>query len=152
LQAEVTERKGAEAEAEARAKELATSEEKYRRLLGDINDGYLVVQDEKVIMANERAAEIYGVPLDEYIGSPLGASFPADVQEQIRERFRRRIAGEAEPERYELTTATGIAVEVNAKLIDYEGRPAVAAVVRDITHRKRTEEALRERTRATSYI
>ena len=123
---------------------LRESGEKYRRLLGDINDGYLVVQDEKVIMANERAAEIYGVPLDEFIGSPLGSSFPADVQQQLRERFRRRIAGEAEPERYELTTATGIAVEVNGKLIDYEGRPAVAAVVRDITERQRAEETLRQ--------
>jgi len=68
LQAEIIERQMVE-------EALQESEKKYRRLLGDINDGYLVIQDEKVIMANERAAEIYGVPLDEFISSPLGSSF-----------------------------------------------------------------------------
>lgn len=133
LRCEIKERKRAE-------EALRESEGEYRRLLGDINDAYLVIQDEKVVFANERAVEIYGVPLDQFIGSPLGSSFPADLQQQLRERFRRRIAGEAEPERYELTTAIGKTVEVNAKLINYEGRPAVATVVRDITQRKQAEE------------
>ena len=66
----------------------------------------------------------------------------------VVENYRRRIANEAAPLRYafRVLTAQGIVkwVEINATLIEWQGRPATLNLLTDITERKRAEESLAE--------
>ena len=135
---------------------LREGEEKYRRLLRDINDGYFVIQDEKIIIANQRAADVLGLTIDQIVGTRLGDLTVGGSRDQgpasespalpsTLDRYRKRIKGELpQTERYEISQGTGRTYEYSVKLIDYEGHPAVATVIRDITERKRMEETLRE--------
>ncbi len=40
--------------------ELQESEEKFKQLVEDMNDGYFVVQDTRIVFANARSAEMFG--------------------------------------------------------------------------------------------
>jgi len=65
----------------------------------------------------------------------------------VVERYNQRLQGLEVPSRYdvEIISKSGqrTSVEINASLITYDGKPATMAIIRDITERKRAEEALR---------
>jgi len=129
--------------------ELQASEAKYRRLLDDINDGCIVVNLEgKIVFANAKMAKILGYKLEELIGETARKFTPSEFIPHIGEirqslEQRRRVR-----EHFEVTLlnmdGNRVSVEVSAKFIEYEGEPAVTAVVRDVTKRKEAEEALQE--------
>ncbi|TET38615.1 MAG: PAS domain S-box protein, partial [Dehalococcoidia bacterium] len=128
------------------------AEEKYRHLLEDIediNDGYLLIQEGEAVFANRRCAEIFGYQLEEIVGQPYGRFVVREVVKIAMEaQGRVRASGQVLPERYETMVLNKggieVPVEVSIKRIEYEGRPAFSAIVRDITERKRAEEALRQ--------
>jgi len=68
---------------------------------------------------------------------------------KVTEYHRRRMAGEKAPARYESAlrnkNGTKIHVEFNAGTVEYQGKPAVLGMVRDITERQQREQALREK-------
>ena len=61
----------------------------------------------------------------------------------LTERVKKRLKGEAVPRRYEIDIlskdGSTIPVEINASLIEYAGRPADMAIIRDITERRQAE-------------
>lgn len=133
---------------EAKARELKESEEKYKQLLEDVNDGYLVIQDRKIVFVNRRCAELFGYKLEEILERPLEGFVPPDLRQPLVERYERRMRGEVVPERYEWEIAkkdgTIAPVQFNTKSIYYQGKPAVCALITDITERKKVEKELRE--------
>ena len=54
--------------------ERKQAEEKYRQLLEDINDGYGVIQEGKIVFANRRLGEIFGCEPGQIQGSLLTSS------------------------------------------------------------------------------
>lgn len=127
------------------SKGLKEAEEKYRRLVEDINDGYAVIQEDgRVVFANKRCAEIFGYELEEIVGQPFEKFLAPELVNEALEMLERIIDTEAAPERYETAVVNkeGIPVPVEAslRLIWHEGRLAVSAITRDITERKRAEE------------
>ena len=121
--------------------ELQASEAKYRQLLDDINDGCIVVNLEgKIVFANAKMAKILGYKLEELIGETARKFTPSEfiphigeIQQSLEQRRRVR-------ERFEVTLfnmdGNRVSVEASAKFIEYQGEPAVIAVVRDVTKRK----------------
>ena len=81
------------------------------------------------------------------VAEDTGRSFIDFVSPEHRglvvERYKRRLAGEDVPGRYEIEVVakngTKIPVEINASVIEYQGEPADMAIVRDITERKESE-------------
>ena len=125
---------------------LQESEEKFKRLVEDMNDGYFVVQDSKVVFANVRSAEMLGHPEAEMNNKPVEVLLTPEVIKGLSEMQVRGSRGEATPQQYEmkLMMKDGMTrtVELGARLIDYGSKPAVSVVMRDITERRKAEEAL----------
>ena len=138
------------------SRKLEESEEKYRHLIEDISDGYAVLQGGKIAIANRRCAEISGYPLEEFIGQPPTKFVPPKVLEQALELFRSSICGEQAPQRYETVLShqdgTKVPVEVILRDIIYEGSPAVSAIFRDISERKRVEGEILRRSRQLEAV
>jgi PAS domain S-box-containing protein len=127
---------------------LRESEEKYRILVEQANDGILIVQDGMIKFANSRLAEAHGRTVEELVNTNFLDYVRPDEMPRVAKRYHRRLAGEDVEQVYETVIlhkeGYDIPVEVNAGTITYQGSPAVFAFVRDHTERKRTEEKLRK--------
>jgi PAS domain S-box-containing protein len=136
-------------------KALCDSEEKFKRLVEDMNDGYFVVQDFKIVFANSRSAEMLGYAAAEVIGKPVSDFLRHDLAKELSKWHTMRLRGEDVPQQYEMALlkkdGTKCTVEFSARLIDYAGKPAVSVVMRDVTERKRMEEALERQAKELSH-
>jgi len=138
---DITERKKAE-------EKLRESEEKYRNVVERANDGIIIIQDSIIQYANLRVAEIWGGSVEEIIGTRFMEYIDPGESPKLVERYRQRMVGESVPSIYETVqrrkNGEMAYVEVNAGVIKYLGKPADLLIIRNITERKRAEEALRE--------
>lgn len=129
-------------------RDLQLSEEKYATLVEKGNDGIVVVQDEKLTFVNSRAADILARPISDLIGASLAGVIAPDYLELALTKNRARLQGKPVGGSYEIDLITGnggrMTVEISATIIDFQGRPATMAFVRDITERKKNGEALVE--------
>ena len=139
---DITERKQAE-------EALKESEEKYRNLIERANDGICIIQDGVITFTNPRLAELWGGTNEEIIGTPFTNYVHPDELSKLADYYNRRLKGERVPTLYEtaLMKKSGdkIYVELSAGIITYQGKPADLIIVRDITYRRQSEEALKKR-------
>ncbi|MGB5477582.1 MAG: PAS domain S-box protein, partial [Thermoanaerobaculia bacterium] len=135
---DVTDRKRIEAA-------LCQSERDYRGLFENASDCILIFEpeDERVLEANNRACEVYGFGHSEFLGKSLKS-----LSENV-ERGRRQV---------DLTLSTDsvhqfetvhfrrdgspLNLEITASVVDYQGIRAIYSIGRDVTERKRAEQAL----------
>ena len=130
---------------------LLQQEEKYRSLFKKASDGIMLLRDGHIIDCNPKVLEIYGCSLEELIGKTpvdLSPEFQADGSvsaEVADEMARRTIEGSKESFewRHIRKDGTEFDVEISVSTIDFEGERLLQAIVRDITERKRTEEAIK---------
>ena len=133
---------------------LAESEKKYRSLVENSLQGIAIIKGPKprFVFANSTLGKIFGVSPEEILTlSPeeiLQGIFREDRDSFFR-RFRERLKGKDVASNYifrgyRKDSNSVIWLEVNAKIIDYEGEPAVQAIFQDITDKKTTEAALEE--------
>jgi len=127
-------------------------EEAYRTVVEHSLQGLVMVQDFRFVVANQAFAEISGYTIEELLSlSPeeVKAVVHPEDQALVWGRFRDRVAGKPMPPRYEYRgirkDGTVRWLEMFANAIEYHGRPAVQAVILDITERKRAEEEIRRR-------
>ena len=129
--------------------ELRDSEKKYRTFLDMSKDAVFVLDQDRYLYVNQSAAELLGFSdPQELIGEdPFEFVAPED-REMVREMTAGRHRGDERPSRYEFKLVrkdgTIVTVEIQASLIEYDGKPASLAINRDITERKRMEEELRD--------
>ena len=148
---DVTERKRAEAA-------LRESEERYRRLITGSFDAVVIHQNGSIVFANDAAARLVKARSPaEMIGRPTLDFVDPRCMGLVAERIRTMSASPdtAVPlieERFRCTDGTSVDVEVIATSIMHEGNPAIQVVGRDITARRRTEEALRVANRQLSLL
>ncbi|MEE8470562.1 MAG: response regulator, partial [Dehalococcoidia bacterium] len=121
-------------------KDLRDREERFRRLVQDMHDGYFVVQDGRVAFANARSAEMFGYALEDVTWKTVQNLLPPEIAAELSKIHEGRRRGDDVPDQYEATLVgkdgTARPVEFGVRMIDYAGRPAVSVVVRDITDRK----------------
>ena len=130
---DLTERKKLEAELEKHRdhlekmveetyKDLSDSEEKYRHLVERANDGIIIIQEGKIIFANQMIAKMLGYQMDELIDKEFILFLPDEIKEQVYDFYRKRIEGTDIPSIYEISLikkdGSLIPIEINAGIID----------------------------------
>ncbi|MBM4447534.1 MAG: PAS domain S-box protein, partial [Chloroflexi bacterium] len=130
---------------------LCQSEEKYRTLTEQSLMGLVVLQDFRIVFANDAFAEISGYSVEELLSLP-----PAKVQAMVHpedqplvwERFRDRLAGKTVPSQYEYRgirkDGSVCWLEMHANRIEYGGKPAIQGAIIDTTERKQAARELQE--------
>jgi PAS domain S-box-containing protein len=127
--------------------QLRKLEEKYSTLVEQSSDGIIIIQDGLLKFANMKMLKMSGFSLDETTGSPFLNFVSPEYKVLVMERYQRRVSGEEVPNNYEIEIIAKdgrhIPVEINANRIEYEGKLADMAIVRDITERKLSEERIK---------
>jgi PAS domain S-box-containing protein len=128
--------------------EVHETEELYHRLVALSPDCVFINRDTRVVFVNAAAVRLFGASTPEQV---LGRSpfdiFHPDCHATIRERITRLLAGHSVPtieEKIVRLDGAVIDVEVASTMFHDRQGPAIQVIVRDITGRKRTEDALRE--------
>ena len=132
----------------ALADTVRRSTERYRAVIEHVDEGMIVVKDERIAYANERAAQIAGISLDEMREVGFLHRIHPDDHDLVLGRQRRRLAGEDVPSRYELRLLLpggeirwiGISVTV----VPWDGEQAILTFFSDISQRRKLEEKLRD--------
>ncbi|HEX7628645.1 MAG TPA: PAS domain S-box protein, partial [Candidatus Methanoperedens sp.] len=138
---DITERKEAE-------EKLQNSEEKYRTLIENIQDGVFIIQDQKFQFVNEAFARLAGFEVEEIIGKDFREFISPEDMEKVFDNYTRRQAGENVPHEYEFNALhrdrkTRVILNMTVVLINYGGRVATMGTLKDITDSRKAEEKLR---------
>jgi PAS domain S-box-containing protein len=130
------------------ASDSPTTATVFETLVERSNDGIIIIRDGMLQFVNGKMTGMTGYSREEVLGKPFLDFVTPEFKSLVGDRYRRRTkAGEAVPERYEAEmlhkNGTKIPIEINSSLIEHAGKPAVMAIVRDISKRKQMEERLR---------
>ncbi|HZD59059.1 MAG TPA: PAS domain S-box protein, partial [Anaerolineae bacterium] len=106
---------------------------------------FVFTLDGKMIFANEAAYKTRGYETEEeLLNIPLEKLIAPEYRDLIESRTERMRKGGATFESAHLRKdGTAFPVEVRSRVIDLEGNKVIVSVIRDITGRKRIEDALR---------
>lgn len=128
---------------------LQESEEKYRTLIESSIDGIGLAMDGKIVFGSSGLLKMLGYDwLEEVIGKPIESAVVPEMREKIKEMHLKHLRGEITTDRYEFKglrkDGTIIDIEGSFNTISYKGKPAVLAILRDITEHKRMMAKLSE--------
>ncbi|MCX6692297.1 MAG: PAS domain S-box protein, partial [Methanoregula sp.] len=136
---DITDRKKAE-------QALRESEDRYRKLVEISPDGVILHREGKIVYMNPAALDLLGFSQpDDVIGSNVLDLIHPAFRNTISKNIQKDIRGESTPA-VELqmlrADGTSLTVEGRGMRTFIGGKPAVQVAIRDITERKRAEEAL----------
>ena len=126
---------------------LRQSEDRYRSLVEDSFDGIFVQKSSMIIFANSRLYEMLGYSPGELEGMDHWLVYHPDSHDIIRERAKARMRGEEVTSQYEVMLqrkdGSSFPAEISARHVQVDGEPGVQVWLRDISGRRRSEEAQR---------
>ena len=138
---------GRDISARKRAEEaLRSSEEQYRAIFNASADSMVLRDaDFRVVDVNPAYERASGYTRDEVIGRDSVIANPAEMNEPIKALHRRALGGETVTIETRSASKHGVAsdYELRGFPMQYRGQPHVLWIGRDISGRKRAEEALR---------
>ncbi len=127
---------------------LRESEDKYRQIFENANDGILLTVDGIVRFINPKIYEMTGYMPKHIIGKPFSDFMHVDFRDLIMENHMRRMRGEDVPERYDIKFISKkgklLWFEIKSTVITWEGESAVLTFVSDISDRKKTDDELKK--------
>jgi PAS domain S-box-containing protein len=133
LRNEINERRRAETE-------LGQSEEKYRTLIENIQDGVILIQDFKLQFVNEAFLKMVGYEADELAGMDFRQLIAPEDIDMVVDRYRRGQDGQNVHSEYEFRMlhkdgVTRIFVNMSLGFADFRGSIAGMGTVKNITER-----------------
>ena len=119
---------------------IRQSEIKYSTLVENSNDAVLVIQDGLYVFANKSSETITGYKAKDVLGKPLMDFVAPKHKKIVSDMYTRRMKGEQVASRYEFDVVKKdgslLTIEVSSSVVEYGGRPAVMAIIRDMTKAK----------------
>jgi len=126
---------------------LRESEKKYSSVVENSIDGIIVLQKGIIKFLNQASSNLIGYNLEELIDKGFERHLSPEYQKLVMDRYQARLSGKEVPSTYEteIIRKDGISVpvEVSNTTITYEGEEAILSFIRNITERKKMEDALR---------
>lgn len=140
-------------EARALAEEaLRASEERYRALVEHSLVGVYLIQGDRLVFCNRRAAEIFGYGVEELVGKPVWDVIAPEEHALVAENLRKRLTGEVESVRYAITgvrkDGSRFRAEVFGSRVQLPSGPAVLGMILDITAQEEAHTLLENAYRA----
>jgi PAS domain S-box-containing protein len=140
LRQEITGRKRAD-------QSLRTSEQQYRLLAENVADGIGILQEGKLVFVNDALTSMLGYPADQLVEMDFVELVRDDYKESFKKRFE-RLDHRVITQDWQAACVAGdgraVWTESRHRVIEWEGKPAILATMRDITTRKLREIAMEE--------
>lgn len=126
---------------------ILESQENYRTVVDNANDGIVINQDGKRVFVNTAFLQLFGFDHEsQALGKPMTQNIVPEDREMVRERVERRQRGDSVPNIYEyrIQRPDGEVrtIQTSAVATTYQGKPATMAVIRDVTEHRRLQEQL----------
>ena len=125
---------------------VAFDEVPFRGIVEQSLVGIYVVQDERIVYANDRLVQMYGYARDEFVGIPIVRLIAPASLAEVQRNYTLRISGAVPNIRYEAQCLRRdgqlMHLDMEATRVECGGRPALAGVAIDITERVRRQEEL----------
>ncbi|MEN6317661.1 MAG: PAS domain S-box protein [Syntrophaceae bacterium] len=137
---DITEQKRAE-------EALRESEELYRTALESSNDGVVIIQDGRYVYLNQRLMNTFDWKRDDMMGKAMGTTLmPPDDLATILDYYDKYQNGLPIPDHFEVRVSKSdgaiVYTEISPVEVTYKGEKSLLVYLRNITDRKRSEEAL----------
>jgi PAS domain S-box-containing protein len=136
---------------------LQESEVRYRSILDVAPVGIIVHQNFQLVYVNPKALTLLGIENESQLfGKTIGDFIHPDYLEENFQGIQRMIDGEPVnfPVEIQLVRVDGtvLDVELTASVLNYNRKPAIQAIIHDITERKRHLNALKEQNKVLKKI
>ncbi|MBU1741838.1 MAG: PAS domain S-box protein, partial [Proteobacteria bacterium] len=140
--------KNLERKVQVRTAELAESERRYKTLVNEINDGYLIVQGERVVFANQAFVRMHQDLRGEVVGRPFSDFVTPDRRAEVMESLRGALLRPSPGAHLEYTRAgcppEEAPTEMKYRVVDLGQGPVMIGICRDISQRVAMEAKIRE--------
>ena len=131
---------------------LSESEERFRFLSEATFEGIVVHEEGRVIKANNQFFHMFGYEPRELVGKQVVPVIIApESVEVVKEQIRSK-SGKPYEAMGMRKDGTMFPIEIHAKPMTYKGREVRVAAIRDVSERRRAEEALRESARLNQLL
>jgi PAS domain S-box-containing protein len=122
---------------------MQKTEERLRILAGAASEGIVIIENGRIVDLNDQYALMFRGDRAAFIGHEVASFVTPESRALVAERIRLRSEEPYEHRALRLD-GTVIDAEVRGQEVTWEGRRVRVAVLRDITKRKRAENALKE--------
>lgn len=127
---------------------IKENEEKFKSLFEGIADSIFIADtsSKKLLDCNERAEKLTGYFRKEILAMRADQLHPKDLVKKTMEDFKKHAAGKILVVETEVLTKNKkrIPVSINSAIINYNGKPCVLGIFRDITEQKKADFELKE--------
>jgi PAS domain S-box-containing protein len=138
---DITERRNAE-------REIIDSEEKYRVVVENANDGIVIAQEDIIVFANMQCSNMLGYGIEEAIGRSIFEFISQEKRTSVKRSFEKWLKSQNSVSIFETDLIKKdeslLQVEMNSRIINYQNKPSVIILIRDISDRVKSHIALLE--------
>ncbi len=138
-----------------RTKELSESERRYKALVEEINDGYFVIHNGRILFANLAFCRMHGTTLEKVLGQPFLNFVDPEWRDRLSEAYLDASTDQSATSTIEYARLGGApensATEIKARVADLGQGPVIIGICRDISERVAMEQKVRE-TAQLAYV
>ncbi len=138
-----------------RTKELSESERRYKALVEEINDGYFVIRNGRILFANLAFCRMHGTTPEKVMGQPFLNFVGPEWRDRLREAYLDASTNQSASSTIEYDRLGGApensATEIKARVADLGQGSVIIGICRDVSERVAMEQKVRE-TEQLAYV